>query len=369
MLRSSCKWICKKILEYRNAPQPLLSTGRHHCNGAVPGYAKVVKAVTEDDLNPVDVAHGGLFFSMADNAAGSAMAAYGEQAVTLNAQYNFMRAAKAGDVLTAEAREAKHGGTVCVFDIRITDQDGNLDGTGTFTFYNLKKPLNKKKKKKVCPEIGTDLLFGLLFEAILQADAAVEHRMARLGILVIQAEVAQTHELVAGSRLSALVAFGVAVRGGGQTGLHLAVRQDLQRAGIQALDEVLVGGVGVGVGEQVVVKPHLGVHGGGGVHPVDGGTLHLPAVGGVAAPAVGIILAAIPVTLPFSSVSYDALDEICTLQAALRAVGVRRLYLGTGSAMKSSASIHRLRRRVLPGPGRGVSGLFSTVTVSVLPAG
>ena len=78
---------------------------------------------------------------MADNAAGSARAAYGEQAVTLNAQYTFMRAAKAGDVLTAEARETKHGGTVCVFDIRITDQDGNLDGTGTFTFYNLKKPL------------------------------------------------------------------------------------------------------------------------------------------------------------------------------------------------------------------------------------
>ena len=140
MLRSSCKWICKNS-GIPQRPQPLLSTGRHHGNGAVPGYAKVVKTVTEDDLNPVDVAHGGLFFSMADNAAGSAMAAYGEQAVTLNAQYNFMRAAKAGDVLTAEAREAKHGGTVCVFDIRITDQDGNLDGTGTFTFYNLKKPL------------------------------------------------------------------------------------------------------------------------------------------------------------------------------------------------------------------------------------
>lgn len=70
--------------------------------------------------------------------------------------------------------------------------------------------------------------------------------MARLGILVIQTEVAQTHELVAGSRLSALVVFSIAVRGGGQTGLHLAVRQDLQRAGIQALDEVLVGGVGIG---------------------------------------------------------------------------------------------------------------------------
>ena len=122
----------QKILEYRNARNRFCQRVGITVTELSPGYAKVVKAVTEDDLNPVDVAHGGLFF---------AMAAYGEQAVTLNAQYNFMRAAKAGDVLTAEAREAKHGGTVCVFDIRITDQDGNLDGTGTFTFYNLKKPL------------------------------------------------------------------------------------------------------------------------------------------------------------------------------------------------------------------------------------
>ena len=122
----------QKILEYRNARNRFCQRIGITVTELSPGYAKVVKTVTEDDLNPVDVAHGGLFFSMADNAA---------QAVTLNAQYNFMRAAKAGDVLTAEAREAKHGGTVCVFDIRITDQDGNLDGTGTFTFYNLKKPL------------------------------------------------------------------------------------------------------------------------------------------------------------------------------------------------------------------------------------
>ena len=122
----------QKILEYRNARNRFCQRVGITVTELSPGYAKVVKTVTEDDLNPVDVAHGGLFFSMA---------AYGEQAVTLNAQYNFMRAAKAGDVLTAEARETKHGGTVCVFDIRITDQDGNLDGTGTFTFYNLKKPL------------------------------------------------------------------------------------------------------------------------------------------------------------------------------------------------------------------------------------
>ena len=96
----------QKILEYRNARNRFCQRIGITVTELSPGYAKVVKTVTEDDLNPVDVAHGGLFFSMADNAAGSAMAAYGEQAVTLNAQYNFMRAAKAGDVLTAEAREA-----------------------------------------------------------------------------------------------------------------------------------------------------------------------------------------------------------------------------------------------------------------------
>ena len=43
----------------------------------------------------------------------------GHKAVTLNAQYSFFRSAKPGDTLTAEAREVKHGGTVCVYDIAI----------------------------------------------------------------------------------------------------------------------------------------------------------------------------------------------------------------------------------------------------------
>ena len=67
----------QKILEYRNARNRFCQRIGITVTELSPGYAKVVKTVTEDDLNPVDVAHGGLFFSMADNAAGSAMAAYG----------------------------------------------------------------------------------------------------------------------------------------------------------------------------------------------------------------------------------------------------------------------------------------------------
>lgn len=132
----------QKILEYRNARNRFCQRVGITVTELSPGYAKVVKTVTEDDLNPVDVAHGGLFFSMADNAAGSAMASYGHKAVTLNAQYSFFRSAKPGDTLTAEAREVKHGGTVCVYDIAIHDQNGVCVGTGTFTFFDLKEPLN-----------------------------------------------------------------------------------------------------------------------------------------------------------------------------------------------------------------------------------
>ena len=103
--------------------------------------------------------------------------------------------------------------------------------------------------------------------------------MAGSAVLVIHAEVALAQELEGGGGLRA-----------GQAGLHLGVGEHLQGAGVEAVQEVLVPGVRLGVGEQVVVQPHLGVHGGGGVHPMNGRALHLPAVGGVAAPAVGIVL-------------------------------------------------------------------------------
>ena len=132
----------QKVLEFRNSRNRFCHRLGIVITELSPGYAKVVKTVEDEDLTPGNIAHGGLYFTMADNAAGSAMAAYGTRAVTLNAQYNFMRPARTGDTLTAVARESKHGGTICVYEVRITDQNDNLTGTGTFTFYDLKQPLD-----------------------------------------------------------------------------------------------------------------------------------------------------------------------------------------------------------------------------------
>ena len=127
----------QKLTEYRNQQNRFAQRIGMALEEIRPGYARVVKTVDADDANPLGVPHGGVYFSMSDNACGSAMASYGYMAVTLNASYQFFRSARVGDHLTAEAREIKHGKTVSVYEARVTNQDGILLGTGTFTFFQL----------------------------------------------------------------------------------------------------------------------------------------------------------------------------------------------------------------------------------------
>ena len=131
----------QKMADYRNSHNPYVHRQGIFVEVIGPGFARVTKTVVPEDANPLGVPHGGVYFTMADTACGSAMASHGYKAVTMNASYNFFRSANVGDCLTAEAREVKHGKTVCVFEVRITDQTGALLGTGTFTFYSLSEKL------------------------------------------------------------------------------------------------------------------------------------------------------------------------------------------------------------------------------------
>ena len=132
----------QQMADYRNSHNPYVQRQGVFVEDISPGYARVTKTVVPEDANPLGVPHGGVYFTMADTACGSAMASYGYKAVTMNAGYNFFRSANVGDCLTAEAREVKHGKTVCVFEVHITDQNGALLGTGTFTFYSLSEKLD-----------------------------------------------------------------------------------------------------------------------------------------------------------------------------------------------------------------------------------
>ena len=132
----------QKMTDYRNSHNPYVQRQGIFVEEIGPGYARVTKTVVPEDANPLGVPHGGVYFTMADTACGSAMASHGYKAVTMNASYNFVRGANMGDCLTAEAREVKHGQTVSVYDVHITNQNRTLLGTGTFTFYQLPEKLD-----------------------------------------------------------------------------------------------------------------------------------------------------------------------------------------------------------------------------------
>ena len=96
-------------------------------------------------------------------------------------------------------------------------------------------------------------MLNLLLEAVLQRDRAVEDKMLRSRVAVVEAEVALTHELEA---LGVLALFGH--RQLAETGFDLAAGQNLQGIGVQAVEEVLVRAIGLGVGEEIAVPSGSG---------------------------------------------------------------------------------------------------------------
>ena len=130
----------EKIRNYRNTYNTYIVKQGILLEEVGPGYARIVKTVGANELNMDQRVHGGLFFVMADAAAGAAMVHHGHKAVTVNASWNFLRGAESGAVLTAEAREIKSGKTLCVIDVQLHDQDNRLLGTGSFTYYLLDEP-------------------------------------------------------------------------------------------------------------------------------------------------------------------------------------------------------------------------------------
>ena len=112
------------------------------------GHAVVKKTIYEDDVNSFGIPHGGVYLSIADSSAGTAMASLGNAAVTCGTNYNYFKSAHVGDTIFAEATIIKEGGKICVFNIDIKDQHGTLLGNGTSTLFNLGQKIEDKIKER-----------------------------------------------------------------------------------------------------------------------------------------------------------------------------------------------------------------------------
>ena len=99
-----------------------------------PDRAVFCMDIRPESCNPLEIVHGGALFAMADCAGGMAVRTDGRSYVTQNASINFLRAQSQGQV-RAEAVVRRRGKTTCLVAVDISDDQGRLTATGTFTFY------------------------------------------------------------------------------------------------------------------------------------------------------------------------------------------------------------------------------------------
>lgn len=91
-----------------------------------PGRAVVTMTIRPDMLNGFDIAHGGMVFALADTAF--AIACNEDDAVTVaaGADITFLASATLGQVLTATADRRIRAGRTGVYDVRVTDESGDV---------------------------------------------------------------------------------------------------------------------------------------------------------------------------------------------------------------------------------------------------
>lgn len=132
----------EQLMHYRNENNAFARKLGIEVKELAPGYARATKTILDDETNPAQTAHGGVYFTLADVTSGAASSSHGFVSATVSADYHYLRSCHAGDTLTAVAREVKSGKTLCVYDVQITDQHGTLVGMGTYTYFILDKQLD-----------------------------------------------------------------------------------------------------------------------------------------------------------------------------------------------------------------------------------
>lgn len=105
------------------------------------GYCKLHYRVTDTMLNGFEMIHGGVLFSASDSAFAFACNSHGIITVALDVNISFTRPARSGELLTVEAQEAHLGNRIGIYDIRTTNEAGELVALFKGTAYRTGKPV------------------------------------------------------------------------------------------------------------------------------------------------------------------------------------------------------------------------------------
>ncbi len=90
------------------------------------GWARASMIVRAGMLNGLGTAHGGVIFSLADTAFAWACNSRNVKTFAHHAAISFLSPGRAGEKLTAEAREAAAEGRTGVYSVAVTGEDGRV---------------------------------------------------------------------------------------------------------------------------------------------------------------------------------------------------------------------------------------------------
>ena len=90
--------------------------------------------ITESTLNPLQIVHGGLIFSLADTVMGLTCSKLGRKSVTLDSSINFISPG-VGAYLVATCEIIKDGCKTCVLEAKIKNDTNKLVAIATGTFF------------------------------------------------------------------------------------------------------------------------------------------------------------------------------------------------------------------------------------------
>ena len=105
------------------------------------GYACGEVEIKKKHTNKMGILHGGLIYSLADTVSGVAASSLGYEVVTLSSDFNYIKKGIDVKVLRAKGTMLKAGSTISLVEVLVMDQDDVVLSKGTFTFYNLKTPV------------------------------------------------------------------------------------------------------------------------------------------------------------------------------------------------------------------------------------
>ncbi len=106
------------------------------------GYSKVEMDYHPESMNNMyDRAHGGAIYALIDEAFETSCQTHGTVAVALNVSVSYTASPEPGIRLIAEAKEISRTKKIALYDISVTDANGNLIATSRAIAFRTGKPI------------------------------------------------------------------------------------------------------------------------------------------------------------------------------------------------------------------------------------